>query len=603
MTFFQRDFQLLKESENAQFEKVLDVKRGVVVSVEQSIEGDGSRVWVRPLEDNAPPLLVYNPGTVTNLQAGMIVFYRREPREPARWQITGFDKSLYADNFGDYATLPGSNVEPHAQQHEYFPGRVGADPLNVHSRAIVDFAVRPTDPPSMRVRVHPGWYPGLDYYERFKGPRNTKDFTSDVPAGQGMARIVAICIDKDGQIAYVNGGTFANETPPNTSDRPQVPADKLVISAVRLVNGMTAITEEHFDHEMRPVFAPGGLARATDAARVSKLVSPDGALDVVEADNDGNVAVIGNVDGVDISAHAANPDAHHNRIHAMTDTSDHYSITNWSLFHSNEDAAIVELPLGADGTFLRSNGATTAPAFDALPVAGVISHFLALPGLRGLWPMSIVDASGNTRDLSGNGLTLVPNGNPVYDSDGLAPYIDLDGTGDFLSRSDTALLDILGTESYMANPGLTLGGWFWFNNAPGGSIEDMIGKDNGSADRAYRVLRIPSTGILRFSVSNTGADTFFVDGAAMTAAAWWFVVARFTPSTELAAFLNGGKTTNTTSIPASISNSSNQFNIGAVATGALLMTGRASLCFVCAAALSDDIIDNLYQSSRSLFGV
>jgi hypothetical protein len=232
----------------------------------------------------------------------------------------------------------------------------------------------------------------------------------------------------------------------------------------------------------------------------------------------------------------------------------------------------------------------------------VIPHFLALPGLRGCWPMSAYDASGNAFDQSSNGRTLTYNGNPTYNYDNLAPYLDFDGTGDYLTRTDEAGLDILGTESYVANPGLTLGGWFWFDVAVGGGAEGMITKHDTASARSYRLFRAATSSVIRFAISSNGSSDTTVSGDLLDQNQWYFVVGRYTPSTEVAVFLNDGKTTNITSIPASIFNSATDLNIGAH-NGAFRMTGRASLCFLCAAALSDAIIGNLFQQSRVLFGV
>jgi len=58
----------------------------------------------------------------------------------------------------------------------------------------------------------------------------------------------------------------------------------------------------------------------------------------------------------------------HDRSHAITSTSDH-TAGNWKVFHSNGSGQLVELALGADGTFLKSNGASLAPSF-ATPAGG-----------------------------------------------------------------------------------------------------------------------------------------------------------------------------------------------------------------------------------------
>ena len=54
----------------------------------------------------------------------------------------------------------------------------------------------------------------------------------------------------------------------------------------------------------------------------------------------------------------------HTRSHAITSTSDH-TATNWRLFHSNGAAAVAEIGLGTSGQVLTSNGAASAPSFQA----------------------------------------------------------------------------------------------------------------------------------------------------------------------------------------------------------------------------------------------
>ena len=67
------------------------------------------------------------------------------------------------------------------------------------------------------------------------------------------------------------------------------------------------------------------------------------------------------------------------------------SATNWRLFYSADGAIPVELVLGADGTFLESNGASSAPAFRVL-------------------------ASGDIPDISATYLTLAQIG-AAYDTE------------------------------------------------------------------------------------------------------------------------------------------------------------------------------------------
>jgi len=234
-----------------------------------------------------------------------------------------------------------------------------------------------------------------------------------------------------------------------------------------------------------------------------------------------------------------------------------------------------------------------------------IGKYLSLPGLRGFWPMSSFNSSGNAFDLSGQSRTLTYNGNPTYNFAGLAPYLDFDGTGDYLSRSDESGLDIIGTESYVAPAarGLTLGGWFWLDDLL--SIKALMFKGNTTAAQsAYEiyVATISGNTHMRVSTGATYIQAILLNGMSSTGT-WYFVCGRYDPSTEVKVWVNGQTTETTVSVPASLQNSSLDFAIGATSAGLLPLNGRASFCFLCAAALSDAIINNLFQSSRGLFGV
>lgn len=235
----------------------------------------------------------------------------------------------------------------------------------------------------------------------------------------------------------------------------------------------------------------------------------------------------------------------------------------------------------------------------------VVAGFQALPGLVGFWPMSSVQRStGNVYDLSGQSRTLTYNGNPTFNYTGLVPYIDFDGTGDYLSRADETDLDIVGSETIFNSTirGLTLGGWF-YTTSVGAGLFGLMSKYTGS-QISFLLYRSASTPT--FTVSNTGSVLVGTVSSSTTLVVnnWNFIVGRFTPSTETAIFNNDTKNTNTTSIPATIFNSTTAFEIGRYnSSNTTCYTGRASLCFLSANAVSDSIINGLYQRSRNLFGV
>ncbi len=238
-------------------------------------------------------------------------------------------------------------------------------------------------------------------------------------------------------------------------------------------------------------------------------------------------------------------------------------------------------------------------------LGNVLASYLALPGLVGFWPMSSVQRStGNCYDLSGQGRTLTYNGNPAYTYyNGLVPYIDLDGTGDYLSRTDETDLDITGTESVFTSgvAGLTMGGWFWMDAIVNG--DGLMSKDDSAsvAGSAY-TLQCAAGNSITFRAFGVSENN--ITSAALSTGVWYFLVGRFVPSVSVDLWVNLTKSSNTTSIVASLNNSASPFNIGnRTSGGASLLDGRVSLCFLCANALGDDLISYLYQTSRVLFDV
>ena len=244
--------------------------------------------------------------------------------------------------------------------------------------------------------------------------------------------------------------------------------------------------------------------------------------------------------------------------------------------------------------FVRNDRATT-------PWGNVISMFLMLPGLRGFWPMSsydgtlIYDLSGQARHLTRNAVThqwlgLVPTG------------FFAAATTRYLYRADEAGLSITGTEGYMSAgyAGMTLGGWI--KNSAAGSTETFISKWVTAANQRSFILSKNATENPQIAISTDGiVTTLHAATGTITAGEWTFVVGRFTPSTELATFTNGVKETTVAAIPASIFDSTAQFEIGRLGTAANYYTGYGSLFFLCAAALPDYMIQALYQHSRMLF--
>jgi hypothetical protein len=235
-----------------------------------------------------------------------------------------------------------------------------------------------------------------------------------------------------------------------------------------------------------------------------------------------------------------------------------------------------------------------------------VSSFLALPGLRGFWPMSSVGVAGQAIDLQGLGNHLTLNGNPVINHENLISFFEYDGTGDFHSITDAAsgnAFDILGTETYIDSSvrGLTVGGWFWFDAL--GSQESLIVKGAGAAATSAFFLDKLATNEIRFLISD-GAAFQGAASAVVAATTWYFIVGRYIPSTSIDVIVNNVYVTDVVGVPAAAQNVAADLNIASFNSGVVfLLDGRASLCFMCASALNTAQISALFHQTRAMFGV
>lgn len=233
----------------------------------------------------------------------------------------------------------------------------------------------------------------------------------------------------------------------------------------------------------------------------------------------------------------------------------------------------------------------------------LIGEYLSLPGLVAFWPLSSIDrSSGDALDISGQGRTLSFNGNPTYNLyNSVVPYIDLDGTGDFLSRADETDLDILGTEAIYASArrGLTLGAWINQDDVTGD--QGIMGKWTSAGNlRQYRLYS--NAGVITLGISSNGTTDNTYAGTTAADSVWNFCVGRWTPSTTGDVFVNGVKTSNVSAV-AAMSNQTPAFRVGDRGDGTTLLTGNIALPFLCANNLPDSRIMRLYNLGRLFFGV
>ncbi len=230
---------------------------------------------------------------------------------------------------------------------------------------------------------------------------------------------------------------------------------------------------------------------------------------------------------------------------------------------------------------------------------------LLLPQLRAAWYFSSVDAGGDLIDTSGHGKTLTNSGTVTFGVDDYLPYGILNGSSQFFNTADEAHFDITGA--------LTIISIDYFDNTAS-AIEAMVSKNNVTGnERSYFMYRDSNGKAVMLVSSNGTAETIATSTTVIASGNWVFTAGRYDPSTELAIFLGfqGGdegvleKVVNTTSIPASINNSTAQFALGATQSGgpASHMAGRKAMTFICATNLSDNFINMVYSQVRTILGV
>ena len=232
----------------------------------------------------------------------------------------------------------------------------------------------------------------------------------------------------------------------------------------------------------------------------------------------------------------------------------------------------------------------------------LVSNRLALPALRGLWNMHAgyngSSATQEVIDLSGQARHLTLVNTPTFGVQQVTgmpevPYAAFaSASSQYLKRTDEAAFGITGA--------LTMMGWFYTD---GSANERLMGQWLPAGNLRAHMLSVNASPLLEFIVSSDGTATTAVTAIAPAASTWYHVVGRYTPSSELAIFVNGVKYTNTTSIPASIKDSTGDFTIGAQATPSTYLNGRAALCSLHAAALTDAAIEACFTQERGLFAV
>lgn len=221
--------------------------------------------------------------------------------------------------------------------------------------------------------------------------------------------------------------------------------------------------------------------------------------------------------------------------------------------------------------------------------------FIRLPGLLGYWPMGIRDNAGNVPDHAGGGGFFTEVGTCPTGYDGNS-FVHLGNGINYLTTVTS--FGVTGLETWISSSirGLTLGGWFMFDALPA-SAGGLLSKDAAAPNRGY-YLAFGSGSVATFSMSATGAAQTFATSATATLSSWHFVVGRFIPSAEVAVFVDSDKTANATAVPAQCNVSTGNFEVGRFqSSDAFIQHGKSRDVFICAAALSDALIEEVRVTS------
>jgi hypothetical protein len=236
-------------------------------------------------------------------------------------------------------------------------------------------------------------------------------------------------------------------------------------------------------------------------------------------------------------------------------------------------------------------------------LSNAVSMYLALPRLLAFWSYSSYDENSDMYDLSGQGRVMTNNNTVgVTGMQGVIPYADfVRASSESFSRPDETGTSITGS--------LALALWCYFDTESTGNLTGLVSKWLESAvgpinKRSYTLYK-SAANAFTFSVSDNGTNVFTVTSSVSYAISqWYFIAARYLPSTSLSIFVNGTWDTNAVAIPASIYNNDRPLYIGAH-NEANFLDGRMALTAL--HRLSNNnyptVIESLYHHTRPLFGV
>jgi hypothetical protein len=128
------------------------------------------------------------------------------------------------------------------------------------------------------------------------------------------------------------------------------------------------------------------------------------------------------------------------------------------------------------------------------------------------------------------------------------------GTGRSLSATNAELPLTTGAQTFAA----------WVRSTNLTNNQDIMACWDTVGDRAFLLRFVGSSNKLNFRISSTGSDNITIDSStSLVVNTWTHVCAVFVPSTSITIYIDGvADASNTTSIPASINDSADDFVMG-----------------------------------------
>lgn len=229
-----------------------------------------------------------------------------------------------------------------------------------------------------------------------------------------------------------------------------------------------------------------------------------------------------------------------------------------------------------------------------------------LPGLIGYWPGSMTNNNGALMDDAPNHLHMTNNNTAVLAStlQGLRPYFDYNGSSQYHSYPDDAIVDILGNETHIDNKGLSMGAWVYPDEAGAGTTRRIIIKRSGQGAASAYAMSVNANDFANGFITE---DTTFnieiiISANTVNHDAWNLVGFTFDAGSNVNVFLNGEKTAGATTTTL-INNSSAPLTIGASGTPSEYFDGKIARTFLCESAIPDDYMFVLYQFGKHLYNV